>query len=81
MSEFEKKRVDNEFHSFTKRNFEKPNKCKNLDQIRFYVGELSAKMDDFKNRFNYVPNRAYALLSQYNQLQNTMVYAQFKNSY
>ena len=81
MSEFEKKKLDQEFQKFTKRNFENPKRCKNLDQIRFYVQELSSKMDEFKKRFNYVPNNAYSLLSQYNTIQNQMVFANFKNEY
>ncbi|MEQ9166271.1 MAG: hypothetical protein RLO12_08435 [Fulvivirga sp.] len=81
MSEFEKKRIDREFQIFTMRNFEKPKKCKNLDQIRFYVQELSTTVEEFKQRFNYVPSDAYSLLTQYNQLQNKMLFAEFKNSY
>lgn len=81
MSEFEKKRLDREFETFTKKNFESPKRCKNLDQIRFYVQELSSKMEEFKQRFNYVPNRAYSLLTQYNTIQNRMVFADFKNNY
>ncbi|ELR73861.1 hypothetical protein C900_00025 [Fulvivirga imtechensis AK7] len=81
MSEFEKKRLDEEFSSFARKNFEKPTRCKNLEQIRFYVNELSMKVDEFKRRFNYVPDSAYILLSQYNSLQNRMVYTNFKNSY
>ena len=81
MSEFEKKRIDREFQIFTARNFENPKRCKNLDQIRFYVQELSAKVEEFKSRFNYVPSKAYTLLTQYNQIQNRMVFAEFKNAY
>ncbi len=81
MSEFEKKRLDQEFQKFTKRNFESPKRCKNLDQIRFYVQELSSKMEEFKNRFNYVPSTAYSLLTQYNTIQNKIVFTNFKNSY
>ncbi len=81
MSEFEKKRLDREFEKFTKNNFETPKRCKNLDQIRFYVQELSSKMEEFKQRFNYVPNNAYSLLTQYNTIQNRMVFADFKNNY
>jgi hypothetical protein len=81
MSEFEKERLDQEFQSFTKKNFESPKKCKNIDQIRFYVQELSSKMEEFKNRFNYVPNNAYSLLTQYNTIQNRIVFTNFKNSY
>lgn len=81
MSEFEKKRIDREFQIFTSRNFESPKRCKNLDQIRFYVQELSSKMEEFRSRFNYVPSTAYTLLTQYNQIQNKMVFAEFKNAY
>ncbi|GAA0893989.1 hypothetical protein GCM10009122_36690 [Fulvivirga kasyanovii] len=81
MSEFEKKKLDEQFSSFARRNFEKPKRCKNLEQIRFYVKELSAEVENFKQRFNYVPNSAYTLLAQYNSMQNSMLYADFKNSY
>lgn len=81
MSEFEKRKLDEQFSTFAKRNFEKPRRCKNLDQIRFYVHELSVQMEEFKRRFNYVPNAAYTLLAQYNTIQNRMVYADFKNNY
>lgn len=81
MSEFEKKRLEKEFNRFTKKNFEVPKKCKNHEQIRYYVRELSLKMDEFKNRFNYVPQSAYTLLAQYNMLQNKFVYSNFKAVY
>ena len=81
MSEFEKKRIEREFQIFTAKNFESPKRCKNLDQIRFYVQELSTLVEDFKRRFNYVPNSAYSLLTQYNTIQNRLVFANFKNSY
>lgn len=81
MSNFEKKQLEKEFNKFTKRNFEAPRKCKNLDQIRYYVKELSMKMEEFKRQFNYVPQQAYTLLSQYNSLQNKMVFANFQETY
>ena len=81
MNRIEKKRIDREFAEFMKRNFEKPKKCKNLEQIRFYVRELSQKVEELKRRFNYVPDAAYLLLTQYNHLQNRWVYTEFKNRY
>lgn len=81
MSEFEKKKIDEEFSSFAKRNFEKPKRCKDLEQTRFYVNELAIKVNDLKRRFNYVPDMAYLLLAQYNSILNRMVYVNFKNSY
>lgn len=81
MSEFEKKRLDREFALFTSQHFEKPRKCKNLDQIRYYVQELSDKVNNLKQRFNYVPENAYSLLAQYNSVQNNLLYKEFKNTY
>lgn len=81
MSDYEKKRLDMELKSFTSRNFERPSDCRNLDQIRFYIQELCLKIEEYKKRFNYVPNNAYSLLAQYNARQNSMLYKQFRNSY
>lgn len=81
MSEFEKKQLEREFNRFTRKNFEAPRKCKNHDQIRYYVRELSLKMDELKRQFNYVPQSAYVLLAQYNNLQNKMVYNNFTAAY
>lgn len=81
MSEFEKKHLDLELRKFTAQNFVKPSECRNLDQIRFYIQELCARIEDYKRRFNYVPGTAYALLSQYNSKQNAILYREFINSY
>jgi len=81
MSELEKKRIDREFELFTARNFEKPKRCKNLGQIQYYLIELANKVEDFKCKFNYVPNSAYQLLAQYNARQNSILYKEFKNTY
>jgi hypothetical protein len=81
MSDFEKKKLDMELSNFALKNFERPANCKNLDQIRFYVKELCAKIEEFEKRFNYVPAYAYTLLSQYNALQNKLLSSEFRNTY
>lgn len=81
MSEYEKKKLEMELKNFTSRNFERPGDCRNLDQIRFYVKELCAKIDEYETRFNYVPQLAYTLLAQYNLVQNRLILAEFKNTY
>ena len=81
MSEFEKKHLEVELKNFTSRNFVRPSDCRNLDQIRFYIAELCIRIEDYKKRFNYVPNAAYALLSQYNSRQNSMLYRDFTRNY
>jgi len=81
MTPYERKKLEVELRSFTSRNFEKPSECKNLDQIRFYVQELCSKIEEYQNRFNYVPSWAYGLLAQYNALQNTMIEKELKSNY
>ncbi|MGC1240805.1 MAG: hypothetical protein WA874_04410 [Chryseosolibacter sp.] len=81
MSEFEKKHLELELKKFTARNFVRPSDCRNLDQIRFYIRELCEKIEDYRRRFNYVPNAAYSLLSQYNSRQNSILYQDFISNY
>jgi hypothetical protein len=81
MNNFEKKKLEMDFKNFTSRNFERPNDCKNLAQVRFYVSELCGKIEEFEKRFNDVPTWAYSLLSQYNAKQNSMVHIEFVKIY
>jgi len=81
MSTHEKKQLDKNFNKFTKTHFENPGKCKSINQIRFYIQELSNKISEFKSNFNYVPNSAYSLLTQYNSAHNCMVMTNFKEIY
>lgn len=81
MSDFEKRRLELELRNFTSRNFEQPNNCRNLDQIRYYVKELCAKIEEYEIRFNYVPSWAYSLLAQYNLVQNRLLHVEFTTSY
>lgn len=81
MSAYEMKKLEMELKAFVSRNFEKPTNCKNLDQIRFYVKELCAKIEELELSSNYVPEFAYTLLAQYNSRQNVLINSEFKNSY
>lgn len=81
MTEYEKKKLDFDFIGFTKRNFVKPKQCKNIEQIQFYVKELTEKIGQMKDQHQYVPDQAYRLLTEYNQLQNKLLYDEFKNTY
>lgn len=81
MSKFEIEQLEMELKKFTSRNFERPSDCRNLEQIRFYVRELCTKIEEYEKRFNYVPNWAYSLLTQYNMVQNRMILAEFRNTY
>ena len=81
MTRFEQKSLDLEFSKFTRMNFDKPQKCKSIDQIRYYMKELSDKINDLKRSFNYVPTSAHILLSQYNAAQNRLIHKNFQEVY
>ena len=80
MSKYEKRVLEIEFQKFTRMNFEKPSKCKSLGQIRYYIKELTDKMEDTKRKWNYVPALAYTLLSQYNTRQNALIFSNYQEA-
>ena len=81
MSIKEQKQIEKEFKSFTEKHFEKPNRCRTLHEVQFYIRELSIKIDEMKSAFNFVPTPAYILLAEYNKLQNKEIYSNFKKFY
>ncbi|MEM9389625.1 MAG: hypothetical protein AAGA02_04080 [Bacteroidota bacterium] len=81
MTAFERKKLEFDFFGFVKKNFVKPRYCKNIEQIQFYIKELSEKMEYMKDHYDYVPESAYKLLAEYNQLQNRLLFTEFKNTY
>jgi hypothetical protein len=81
MSNFESKNLEMDLINFTERNFESPSNCRNIDQIRFYVRELCLKIEEYQSRFDFVPSSAYSLLAQYNQVQNSLIYVEFRKAY
>ena len=81
MSTYEKKQIDTEFKKFTSLNFETPKKCKSLGQLHYYVKELAKKIKELKGRFNYVPEKAYILLTEYNQMLNNLVFKNYQEVY
>ena len=74
MSEYEKKQLDLDLKKFTTMNFVRPSDCRDITQIQFYVRELCLKIEEYELRFKYVPQWAYTLLSQYNLMQNKLIY-------
>jgi len=70
-----------DLRNFAERNFESPSNCRNIDQIRFYVRELCLKIEEYENRFNFVPGSAYSLLTQYNLVQNNLIQVEFRKAY
>ena len=81
MNAREQKRIEREFMIFSKKNFEKPSKCRNLGQLQYYISELSRMIDELINEHNYAPQAAYDLLTEYNRAQNSILYVEFKKHY
>ena len=81
MTEREMRKLDQELKQFAMKNFERPSNCRNLEQIRYYVRELSVKIDEMRRQFNYVPSSAYSLLAQYNAKQNSIIGMDFRKTY
>jgi len=81
MSPHIRRLVDREFKSFTSKHFEKPSNCRNIEHLRFHIHELSKKIEELRNRFDYVPGCAYSLLSEYNLYQNSLLYHDFRKTY
>jgi hypothetical protein len=81
METYEVKKSELDLLNFTRRNFERPGECRNVDQIRFYVRELCMKIEDHERKFNYVPAWAYSLLAQYNHVHNKLLCVQFAEIY
>jgi hypothetical protein len=81
MKAVEKKHIEMELRRFTAVHFQRPTECRNLEQIRFYVRELSQKIEAMEKQFNYVPGWAYSLLAQYNEKQNSLIDREFRRLY
>lgn len=76
-----RKLIEQDFNRFTNKNLKKPAKCRNIDQIRSYIHQLSIKIEEFRLRFDYVPGSAYILLSEYNAYQNSILHRKFIKTY
>jgi hypothetical protein len=73
VTRYEKLKIDSDLRQFARQHFEKPEACRNLDQVRFYIRELCLKIEEFERLHRYVPETAYSLLTQYNEVQNRLL--------
>lgn len=81
MNDYQQKRIEMEWKAFIHSNFEKPAACKNLEQIRYYIREITLRMESEKQRHDFVPDWVYTTLAQYNEAQNRILLADFQKSY
>ncbi len=75
------KTVEKEFKRFVKSNLLKPRKCKKIDDTNYCIQQLHLKIQEFKHRFDYVPASAQLMFREYQNIQDRMVYENFRETY
>lgn len=75
------KEAEKEFRKYARKNLLNPRKINQLEQTRYFINELHTLINDFKNRFNYVPADAHLLFNEYQSIQDRMVYENFRQTY
>lgn len=81
MKELIKQGIEKRFKRFSEKEIRKPERCVNLNEIRFYIDGLAKMIKGLEQRHNYVPDLAYELLNRYNQRQNRLMFQDYKNGY
>jgi len=76
-----KKTAEKEFKRFVKRNLLKPRKCKKIDEANYCIQQMHLKIQEFKHKFNYVPVSAQLMFNEYQNIQDRMVYENFRDTY
>ena len=75
------KTVEKEFKRFVRQNLLKPRKCKKIDDTNYCIQQMHLKIQEFKHRFDYVPASAQLMFREYQNIQDRMVYENFRQSY
>ncbi len=75
------KLAEKEFRRYAKSNLPNPKKITELEQTQSLLFELHNLMNDFKTRFNHIPIEAHLIFNAYKNIQDRMVYDNFKKSY
>jgi hypothetical protein len=75
------KKAEKEFKRFVKHNLLKPEKCKRIDQTNYCIRQMHTMIHEFKRKFNYVPASARLMFNEYQNIQDRMVYENFRQSY
>jgi hypothetical protein len=75
------KTAEKEFKKFVKHNLLKPKKCKRIDEANYCIQQIHLKIQEFKNKFDYVPASAQIMFNEYKNIQDRMVYENFRETY
>jgi len=77
----DKKLAEKEFRRFASQHLLKPGKCRKIDEVNYCILQLHSKIHEFKNRFNYIPASMQSMFTEYQNIQDRMVYENFRKSY
>ena len=76
-----KKLIEKEFRNYVRENLLKPVECKRIDQTNRCIDQLHRLMSEYKLRFDFVPISAQVIFSKYQNIQDRMVYENFRETY
>jgi hypothetical protein len=75
-----KKQAKKEFRLYAKKNLPDPKKITRFEETQTLLQELHYLMHEFKVRFNFIPEEVHLRFKTYKDIQDRMVYDQFKKS-
>jgi hypothetical protein len=77
----QEKQAEKEFKRFAKRHLMHPKRVRRIEQTQHFIYELHKLINDYRLRFNYVPDEAHLMFSEYQNIQDRMVYENFRQTY
>ncbi len=77
----QEKQAEMEFRRYARRNLMNPKKITRIEQTRHFIFEMHKLINEFRDRFNYVPDEAHMMFSEYQNIQDRMVYENFRQTY
>ena len=79
--EFLERMAEREFRLYARKHLPHPAKIKHPEQIRPLMHKMHLLMNDLKARFNRIPDAARLRFAAYQNIQESMVYDHFKQTY
>jgi hypothetical protein len=75
------KMAERAFRRFAKQNLLKPSKCKKIDEANYCIQQMHTCVQELKMKFDHVPASAQLMFNAYQNIQDRMVYENFRQSY
>ena len=81
VNRLERRKIELELRNLISESLQKPSECKNLEQIRYCIQQVCLRIEQLEAESHTVPQWLYALLAQYNARQNSILLADFIQTY